>query len=71
MKGMAYCDYIAYTLVKPAIGADAESLDGLIESVSGVKMDLHKEEGYMLSTKKTIECTDKNGKKYKITIEEI
>ena len=67
---MAYCDYIAHTVVKPGLAQDAESSNGLIASVSHVKMDLHKE-GWMQTTTKTIDCEDVNGKKYRITVEEI
>ncbi len=63
---LAYCDYIAHTVLKPALVED-----DFITDVSKVKMDLHEKEGYMLSTAKTIEVADNNGKKYKITVEEI
>ena len=63
---LAYCDYIAYTVLKPALTEDS-----FITVVGKVKMDLHKEAGYMLSTAKTIEVADKNGKQYRITVEEI
>ncbi len=33
------------------------------------KLDLHPEDGYMLSTKKFITCRDNRGNKYKITLE--
>jgi hypothetical protein len=33
-------------------------------------MDLHPEEGYFMSTKKTIEVEDINGKVYLVTVEE-
>jgi len=67
---MAYCDYIAHTIIKPGLDKDCSESNGLIDSVGRVKMDLHKE-GWMQSTRKTIECTDTNGKSYRITIEEI
>ena len=67
---MSYCDYIAHTIVKPALESDAYSNQGLMETVGMVKMDLHKKEGWMISTKKEILVTDSNGTKYKITIEE-
>ena len=67
---MAYCDYIAHTIIKPGLDEDSSSFNGLIDSVDRVKMDLHKE-GWMQTTKKTIECEDVNGKKYRITVEEI
>lgn len=67
--GLAYCDYIAHTIVQPALKADTDK-DGMIQSVSYVKMDLA-EEGYMQSTKRTINVTDINGKEYIVTIEEV
>lgn len=67
---MAYCDYIAHTIIKPGLDEDSSSFNGLINTVGRVKMDLHKE-GWMQTTKKTIECTDNNGKSYRITVEEI
>lgn len=66
---MAYCDYIAHSIVQPALNADTDK-DGMIQSVSYVKMDLA-EEGYMQSTKRTINVTDINGKEYIVTIEEV
>jgi len=44
--------------------------ESLVESVGYVKMDLAKE-GYMQSTKRTINVTDINGKEYIVTIEEL
>ena len=67
---MAYCDYIAHTIIKPGLQVDSDNSNGLIDSVDRVKMDLHRE-GWMQTTKKTIECSDINGKKYRITVEEI
>lgn len=67
---LAYCDYIAHTIVVPALSEDIKSEAGLIVEASNVKMDLHKE-GWLQSTRKTIMCKDTNGKEYKITIEEI
>jgi len=69
-SSMAYCDYIAHTIIKPGLDEDSSSFNGLINTVGRVKMDLHKE-GWMQTTKKTIECTDTNGKSYRITVEEI
>jgi hypothetical protein len=63
---LAYCDYIAHTILKPALIED-----GFITEVGKVNMDLHEKEGYMLSTAKTIEVADDNGKQYRITVEEI
>ena len=75
---MAYCDYIAHTILRPALQNDGKDqgplnrLDkGVIREVGHVKMDLDPVEGYMDSTTKTIDVVDRNGKKYRITVEEI
>jgi len=47
-----------------------DDMDTLIMGVGRPKMDLHPTEGYFLSTKKTIEVQDTNGKKYLVTVEE-
>ena len=67
---MAYCDYIAHTIIKPGLQSDSENTHGLISHVDNVKMDLHKT-GWMQSTRKTMLCKDVNGKQYRITIEEV
>jgi hypothetical protein len=67
---MAYCDYIAHTIIKPALTSDLHATNGLMDYVGKISMDLHKE-GWMQTTTKTIECADVYGKKYKITVEEI
>tara|TARA_B110000259_G_scaffold131691_1_gene148547 strand:- start:4073 stop:4291 length:219 start_codon:yes stop_codon:yes gene_type:complete len=70
---IAYCDYIADTievLLRREM-IDSESCgDAILEYVGNPKLDLHPTEGWFQSTMKTIEVTDVNGKKYKITIEE-
>ena len=66
---MKYCDGIA-SICRSAI---REWIDGefenAIQSVGPIKYDLH-EDGYLLSTTKTISVEDVYGQKYKITIEE-
>ena len=66
---MKYCDGIA-AICRSAI---REWIDGefknAIQSVGPIKYDLH-EDGYLLSTTKTISVEDVYGQKYKITIEE-
>jgi len=61
---VAYCDYIA-EMIKMGLPGDT----GGEVSTGRVRSDLHPHEGYLLSTKKTIEA-EYLGKKYKITIEE-
>lgn len=62
---MAYCDYIAYR-IQEGLRGDTENLLG---NVQPTKMDLSPE-GYFVSPKKTINITDKFGKKYVVTVEE-
>lgn len=66
---LAYCDYLAHTIIRPALLADSDR-EGMVHEVGFVKMDLA-EEGYMVSTTKYINVTDVNGKMYKVTIEEL
>ena len=63
---LAYCDYIAYSVLKPALDQDGS----MITEVGKVKMDLHKD-GWMQTTTKRIMVRDKNGKAYLISVEEI
>jgi len=65
---LAYCDKIADTIHKSLLKYDP---DGIIGLVDRPKMDLHPTKGYFVSTKKTINLTDMNGKSYKVTIEEV
>ena len=60
-----YCDYIA-DVIKKSLCAD----EGLVSEVGHIKMDLHPEEGYFVSTKKTIPVKDVNGTSYIVTVEE-
>lgn len=65
---LCYADYIAYRIADTLGAADHQRI---IHSVSKVHWDLHPTEGYMLSTKKTVNVVDKNGKSYRVTVEEI
>jgi hypothetical protein len=64
---VAYCDYIAHTIVGNLKANDTERL---LSSVSRPKYDLTPEGGFA-STKKVIEVEDRNGIKYRITVEEV
>ena len=69
---LVYCDYIADSIqimLRREI-SDFEDTT-ILETVEGVKMDLHPTEGYLVSTKKTIKVTDKNGRAYLVTVEEL
>ena len=63
---IAYCDYIAHTIVDNLKANDTERL---LASVSRPQYDLT-ETGGFASTKKTIMVSDRNGKNYKVTVEE-
>ena len=63
---MEYCDVLAAIII-----------DGLKNKFTAPvaffgaqsKLDLHPEEGYLLSTNKVITCQDNKGNRYKITVE--
>ncbi|CAB5219954.1 hypothetical protein UFOVP239_16 [uncultured Caudovirales phage] len=65
---LAYCDYIASLIRKNLKSCDREQI---VFSVSREQSDIHPEDGYMVTTKKTIMVEDCFGKKYKITVEEV
>ena len=65
---LAYCDKIADTIRKSLLKYDPDDIIGLVYPI---KMDLHPTEGYFVSTKKTIDVTDMNGKFYRVTVEEL
>ena len=62
----AYCDRIAHAIREELVKSDPLGIIGL---VGPIEMDLNSE-GSFMSTKKTIELCDMNGKDYIITIEE-
>jgi len=64
---LVYCDYIASVISKELKVNDTERL---LASVSRPKYDLT-ESGGFASTKKVIEVEDRNGTKYRITVEEV
>jgi len=66
---LAYCDYIAYLIQKELKAVDNND-QRLLSSVGRARMDLDAS-GALASTKKTIEVEDRQGKKYKITVEEV
>ena len=62
----AYCDRIAHAIREELVKSDPLGIIGL---VGPIEMDLNSE-GSFMSTKKTLEVTDMNGKTYSVTIEE-
>jgi hypothetical protein len=64
---LVYCDYIASVISKELKVNDTERL---LSSVSRPQYHLT-EEGGFASTKKTIDVVDRNGTKYRVTVEEV
>ena len=64
---LAYCDYIAHVI---SMAFRNDKPENMIDSVGSIEWDLHPTEGWFVSTKKTISMVDKNGKRYRVTIEE-
>lgn len=64
---MAYCDYIAHLVRQHALVNDSEDL---LFEVGPVQVDLAPT-GALRSTAKTLNVTDKNGKRYRVTVEEV
>jgi hypothetical protein len=62
---LVYCDQIAHIIRREL----ASGWSGFAE-IGRVEYDLHPQGGYLVSTKKTIRVTDRNGRKYRITVEE-
>ena len=67
---LAYCDYLAYTVIYPSLEYD-QYREGIVKELSHIKIDEKTKEGFIPSSTRIIELTDRNDKKYKITIEEI
>ena len=64
---IAYCDYIANLIQGNLKSNDSEKI---LSSVSKTQYDLTSS-GAFASTKKTIMVEDRNGKQYRITVEEV
>ena len=67
-EGLAYCDKIAATIKQALNSFDP---DGIIAGCGPVKLDLHPEYGYLISSAKTMFCADMGGKLYRIRVEEV
>ena len=66
---IAYCDYMA-KVIHDSLKKDAHEYGTYVDSVGKVNWDLG-EKGEFLSTKKTMSVIDRNGKSYRITVEEL
>ena len=62
-----YCDFIADKIRNLFV----EETNEIVAAVGKVQMDLHPQEGYYVSSKKTIIITDCNLNKMRVTIEMI
>jgi hypothetical protein len=62
---LVYCDQIAHIIQRELASGWAG-----FANVGRVEYDLHPTGGYLVSTKKTIRVTDRNGRNYRITVEE-
>ena len=69
-RHVSYCDYIG-RVIQSAIDRDTLSYDGLLAGCGSIKSDLHPVDGYFMSTKKTINVADRNGRLYEITIKDV
>ena len=66
---LAYCDYIA-KVISDSLKKDSTRLDSLVDNVGKTRWDLD-ESGAFASTKKTMSVVDKNGKMYRVIVEEV
>jgi hypothetical protein len=64
---IAYCDYIAHLIQKTLLPNDSEKL---LDSVSKIQFDLGPFDEFV-STTKTIDVLDMQGKKYRVTVQEL
>lgn len=67
-KATSYTDYIAHVC---AVALSRPDPERIINTIGQVRSDLHQQHGYSLSTKKTLEVEDRNGNRYRVTIEDI
>jgi len=66
---LAYCDYIA-KVISEAMKKDADKYSSYIDNVGKTQWDLDPQ-GKFLSTRKTMSVIDRNGKAYRVTVEEV
>jgi hypothetical protein len=66
---LAYCDYIA-KVISEAMKKDADKYSSYIDNVGKTQWDLG-EKGEFLSTRKTMTVVDRNGKCYRVIVEEV
>lgn len=64
----SFCDYIAFRIEEQFAGADPARI---IASCGPVKSDLDAQGRWKDSTRKTLEMRDVNGKRYRVTVEDM
>lgn len=67
-KATSYTDYIAHRIAVDLAHPDRERI---ITWSGPVRHDRHPKDGYSISTTKTVDVTDHNGNKYRVTIEDL
>ena len=68
---MEYCDYIADRIRQGLNAAKEQAFGNIVDTVGPTQADLHPTEGWYQSSTRTIEVVDKNGQKYKVTVEAV
>jgi len=66
---MDFCDYIAHKIHGTLKKSIDESM--FVTKVDKPKLDLHPTKGWFISSKKTIDVVDRNGRRYKVTVEAV
>lgn len=66
---LAYCDYIA-KVINESLKKDSGNYGTYVDKVGRVMWDLGAD-GSFQSTKKTMSVMDRNGKLYRVTVEEV
>ena len=69
-KHLSYCDYIAQT-IKKAVDHDSICADGLLAGCGSIKYDLDQVTGSLVTTTKTMNVADRNGRLYEITVKDV
>lgn len=64
---LAYCDYIAHVIQKNLLSLDAEKL---LNEVGKIQFHIGEHDEFV-STMKTIDVLDMQGKAYRITVQEL
>jgi hypothetical protein len=67
---LCYADYIAEE-IRAHLDLAKYDTEPMVRDVGKVKSDLHPVGHYLVSTKKTLEVGDRNGRRYRVTVEEI